>query len=73
MTYESEFDFKTRFRQLLLEQLAREAVNGGSWKKALEDLKEIFEVDPAEVEREIATLLELIQVNGQCCSTRLPA
>ncbi|MBS1993308.1 MAG: hypothetical protein JSS86_08005 [Cyanobacteria bacterium SZAS LIN-2] len=58
---DSEFDpeFKKRLRRLITERLAREAVEGGSWKNALEQLKDIFDIDPAEVEREIASFSEM--------------
>ncbi|MBS2006805.1 MAG: hypothetical protein JST01_07190 [Cyanobacteria bacterium SZAS TMP-1] len=58
---DSEFDpeFKKRLRRLITERLAREAVEGGSWKNALEQLKDIFDIDPDEVEREIASFSEM--------------
>jgi hypothetical protein len=52
-------EFKKKMRRLITERLALEAVEGGSWKAALEGLKDIFEIDPAELERDIASLIEL--------------
>ncbi len=59
MTDEPEFDFKKNFRQVITTQLAQIAANGGSWQEALAYLKETLEIDPADLEREIATILEL--------------
>jgi hypothetical protein len=57
----SDFDpeFKKKMRRLITERLALEAVNGGSWKAALEGLKDLFEIDQAELERDIASLIEI--------------
>ena len=61
MAHDEEFDpeFKKLLRKLITERLAQEAVSGGSWKNALENLKDIFEIDRAQLEREIASLVVL--------------
>jgi hypothetical protein len=62
-----DFDFKKVFRRQIVEQLALHAMRGGSWKEGLanlkknlqDDLQDIFDIEPAEVERELASLLEI--------------
>jgi len=57
----SDFDpeFKKKMRRLITERLAQEAASGRSWKVALEGLKDLFDIDEAELERDIASLKEI--------------
>jgi len=54
---DDEFDpeFRKLLRKLITERLAQEAMSGRPWQQALEQLKDIFEIDRAEIERDIAS------------------
>ena len=51
-------EFKNLLRRLIREHLIKEIVDGRSWRKALQNLQDIFDVDEIELESQAAQIIE---------------
>jgi hypothetical protein len=73
MTNDFDPEFRKKIRRMIIERLAEEAVAGGSWKLALEGLKDIFEIDQDELELEMKTCIDLKAWDNEPSKTAVAA